>query len=168
IGGHMEIHKANLTLAGMLSDYAKECSADGIDKYKDVELFPLEYLINLIEREFIEPDLVNSYLPTITYFCISHNQILGTIRVRRGSTPEIENAVGHIGYETKPTARNQGVATFMLNWVRHNALTSPVIVTCSVNNLASRIVIEKCGGVYLGNGYDAEDGEVRRYKLSCA
>ena len=41
------------------------------------------------------------------------------------------------------------------------------IVTCDVNNIASRRVIEKAGGEFLNTFYSEQDQyEVRRYRLS--
>lgn len=101
--------------------------------------------------------LTDGLLPSTTYFCLEGERILGAIRVRHGTNESVENAIGHIGYETRPTARGQGVA--------QHAIDSPVIVTCSVTNGASQAVIERCGGEFLGLYTDANLGTVRRYRF---
>ncbi len=57
---------------------------------------------------------------------------------------------GHIGYDVRPSARRRGHATAMLAAVlaRVQAMdVDPVLVTCDLDNVASRRVIESNGGV---------------------
>ncbi|OEE39752.1 GNAT family N-acetyltransferase [Vibrio ordalii] len=162
----MEVVEASLDLAPMLSSYAKECFDSGIPKYSDVELNPEAYLSGLVERSKATSELPSGYLPSTTYYCISNSEILGAIRVRTGANANVENVIGHIGYETRPSARGKGVASFLLAWVRDHVVTDSVIVTCSIDNSASKKVIENCGGEYLGNYTDDVEGAVRRYRLA--
>ncbi|WP_273990417.1 GNAT family N-acetyltransferase [Vibrio parahaemolyticus] len=162
----MEVVEASPDLAPMLASYAKECFDSGIPKYSDVELNPEAYLSGLLERSKATSELPNGYLPSTTYYCISNSEILGTIRVRTGTNADVENVIGHIGYETRPSARGKGIASFLLAWVRDHVVTDSVIVTCSIDNPASQKVIENCGGVYLGNYTDDNEGTVRRYRLA--
>ncbi|GMM87174.1 GNAT family N-acetyltransferase [Vibrio fortis] len=164
----MEVVEASIGLAPLMESYAKECSESGIPRYQDVEKDPEGHLSDIIKREKDTTGLPEGYLLSKTYYCVSDNQILGAIRVRQGTNDYVENVIGHIGYETRPTARGKGVAPFLLAWVRDNAITESAIVTCSVDNPASQKVIEKCGGEYLGS-YTAEiEGTVRRYRLTQA
>ena len=161
----MEVVEANLSLAPLLASYAKECYESGIPKYADVERDPESYLSGLIARAQQTSELPNGYLPSTTYYCLKDNNILGAIRVRRGSNANVENVIGHIGYETRPSARGKGVASYLLGWVRDHVVIDPVIVTCSIDNPTSQKVIEKSGGEYLGNYEDKNEGVVRRYRL---
>ncbi|MCU8208191.1 GNAT family N-acetyltransferase [Vibrio vulnificus] len=162
----MEVVEASPDLAPMLASYAKECFDSGIPKYENVELNPEAYLSGLVERSKATSELPNGYLPSTTYYCVSNSEILGAIRVRAGTNANVENVIGHVGYETKPLARGKGVASFLLAWVRDNVVNDSVIVTCSIDNPASKKVIEKCGGEYLGNYTDDNEGTVRRYRLA--
>ncbi|EPP5340501.1 GNAT family N-acetyltransferase [Vibrio alginolyticus] len=162
----MEVVEASPDLAPMLASYAKECFNSGIPKYSDVELNPEAYLSGLVERSKATSELPNGYLPSTTYYYISNSEILGAIRVRTGTNANVENVIGHIGYETRPSARGKGIASFLLAWVRDHVVTDSVIVTCSIDNPASQKVIENCGGVYLGNYTDDNEGTVRRYRLA--
>ncbi len=157
----MEVKKAQLALAPMLAKYAKECYAVGIVKYQDGERDPQGFITQLIERE--QPK--EQDVPCATYYCIEQSAILGAIRVRNGHNDEIENVIGHIGYETLPTARGKGVATFLLSWIQQHILSEPVIITCSVDNLASQRVIEKCDGEYLSDYDDPNKGKLKRYRI---
>ncbi|EOV6297598.1 GNAT family N-acetyltransferase [Vibrio parahaemolyticus] len=162
----MEVVEASPDLAPILGSYAKECFESGIPKYLDVELNPEAYLSGLVERSKATSELSNGYLPSTTYYCVSNSEILGAIRVRTGTNANVENVIGHVGYETKPSARGKGVASFLLTWVRDNVVNDSVIVTCSIDNPASQKVIENCGGEYLGNYTDDNEGTVRRYRLA--
>ena len=162
----MVVVEASPDLAPILASYAKECLDSGIPKYLDVELNPQAYLSGLVERSRATYELPNGYLPSTTYYCVSNSEILGAIRVRTGTNANVENVIGHIGYETRPSAHGKGVASFLLAWVRDHVVTDSVIVTCSIDNPASQKVIENCGGEYLGNYTDDSEGTVRRYRLA--
>ncbi|HCE2191068.1 TPA: GNAT family N-acetyltransferase [Vibrio parahaemolyticus] len=162
----MEVVEANPDLAPILVSYAKECLDSGIPKYSGVEQNPTAYLSGLIERSKATSELPNGYLPSTTYYCVSNSEILGAIRVRKGTNANVENVIGNVGYETRPSARGKGVASFLLAWVRDHVVSDAVIVTCSIDNPASQKVIENCGGEYLGNYTDDSEGTVRRYRLA--
>ncbi|WP_282178272.1 GNAT family N-acetyltransferase [Vibrio nereis] len=162
----MEVVEANLDLASILASYAKECLDSGIPKYSGVEKNPKAYLSGLIERSKATSELPNGYLPSTTYYCVSNSEILGAIRVRKGTNANVENVIGHVGYETRPSARGKGVASFLLAWVRDHVVSDSVIVTCSIDNPTSQKVIENCGGEYFGNYTDDREGTVRRYRLA--
>jgi len=87
--------------------------------------------------------------------------------VRQGTNAYIEDVIGHVGYETRPSARGRGVAKFMLSTIQKIALTDDVMISCDPANLASRKVIESCGARFLTEYYyEAEAQQVRRYQLS--
>ncbi len=162
----MEVAEATPDLAPILVGYAKECLESGIPRYSGVEQNPEAHLSDLVQRSKASSELPNGYLPSTTYYCVSNSEILGAIRVRSGTNTNVENVIGHVGYETRPSARGKGVASFLLAWVRDNVVSDSVVVTCSINNPASQKVIEKCGGEYLGNYTDDSEGTVRRYRLA--
>jgi predicted acetyltransferase len=104
---------------------------------------------------------------TSTYLCIQDDVVLGAIRCRHHSNRYIENVIGHVGYETKPSARGKGVAKFMLSWLQKNVLTDNIIITCEVDNIASQKVIESCGAKYINQIYSPEkNNDVKRFRLT--
>lgn len=162
----MDVLAAHLSLAPMIAEFAQECADVGITKYHGVADDPSGYVQRLVERSQWTESLADGRLPSTTYFAVRDDRIVGAIRVRRGSTPNVDNVIGQIGYETRPSARGQGIATQLLQWVRQHVIAEPVMVSCQVGNPASQRVIENSGGVYIGNYIDEHEGEVKRFTLT--
>ncbi|HDM8223304.1 TPA: GNAT family N-acetyltransferase [Vibrio campbellii] len=161
----MQIVKANLSHLEAFKHYVEKCAQAEMGMYVaakgDSEAL-LKKRIGYANGE----GLPEGWTPSSTYFCIEEGRILGSIRVREGSNDYLENVIGHIGYETAPDAQGKGIATAMLNWVKFEVIDDAAIVTCDVNNTASRRVIEKAGGKFLNTFYsEQEQYEVRRYRL---
>lgn len=84
--------------------------------------------------------------------------LLGFLACRHALNQFLFDQAGHIGYSVRPSARRQGVATAALRAGCELAAAlgiDPVLVTCADTNVASRRVIETCGGV--------PDGEVEHH-----
>jgi predicted acetyltransferase len=74
---------------------------------------------------------------------------LGTVIIRHHLTPALERGGGHLGYHIVPGHRRRGYATQMLAQalvVCQQLGLRQVLVTCAVDNLGSRRVIEANGG----------------------
>jgi predicted acetyltransferase len=94
---------------------------------------------------------------------VDGTEYLGTVVIRHRLTPELERAGGHIGYHVVPGHRRHGYATQMLAQARavcRRLGLREVLVTCALDNLGSRRVIEANGGALDG----IADGEAR-YRL---
>ena len=77
-------------------------------------------------------------------------EFLGRIALRHRLNEYLRTLGGHIGYDVRPSARRRGHATAMLAAAvprAHAMGIDPVLVTCDVDNVASRRVIEANGGV---------------------
>ena len=77
-------------------------------------------------------------------------EYLGRISLRHELTPHLLEVGGHIGYDVRRSRRREGHATRMLAAVLPHAANlgiDPALVTCDVDNLGSRRVIELNGGV---------------------
>ena len=99
------------------------------------------------------------------FWIVEEDSYLGAIELRHVLTPVMVEAVGHIGYNVRPTARGRGIATWALKAVlphAHSAGLSRVLLTCDEQNLASARTIEGNGGV-LEDVRDTELGRKRRY-----
>lgn len=91
------------------------------------------------------------HVPASSLWYVESDTYLGRIAVRHRLTPRLLEWGGHIGYDVRPSARRRGHATAML----HAALPiagrlgiDRVLVTCDPDNIASRKVINACGGVF--------------------
>jgi len=93
--------------------------------------------------------------------------IVGRASVRLDLNEYLASAGGHIGYAVLPTHRRRGHATEILRQsiiVARSEGVDDVLVTCDVDNVGSRRVIERCGGEFDGIVHDDEEGlDKRRY-----
>ena len=93
----------------------------------------------------------------------SDNKIVGMIDIRHELINErLRNYAGHIGYAVRPTERQKGYATQMLNqalnFCKKELNLDKVMISCAKENPGSRKTILKAGGVF-EREYTAEDGE---------
>lgn len=100
------------------------------------------------------------WVPATHLWYLADSTFLGRLSIRHRLTPWLRDYGGHIGYDVRPSARRQGHATRMLQqalpWCRQLQV-DPVLVTCDLDNVASRLVIERAGGVF----DDQRDGKLR-------
>jgi predicted acetyltransferase len=90
------------------------------------------------------------YVPSTTLWWVDGTDYLGRIAIRHRLTPRLREVGGHIGYDVRPSARRQGHATAMLRTalpVARQLNVNPALVTCDTDNVGSRKVIERNGGV---------------------
>lgn len=109
-------------------------------------------------------DLPKGWVKTSTFWLIDNNEMVGVVRIRH---QEIE-CCGHIGYDISPCYRNRGYGTRILKLALESAVKiglKEVIATCSIDNIASKKIIEKSNGKLLGIIFDEEDNE-NLYKYS--
>jgi predicted acetyltransferase len=89
-------------------------------------------------------------VPVTELWFVDGTTYLGTVIIRHRLTPALERAGGHIGYHVVPGHRRRGHATQMLAKalvVCQQLGLREVLVTCAVDNLGSRRVIEANGGI---------------------
>ncbi len=76
--------------------------------------------------------------------------VVGVIQLRHDLTNYLRSFGGHIGYSVRPSERRKGYASRMLDLCLKEAYTlglDRVLITCDEDNIGSRRVIEKAGGV---------------------
>lgn len=102
----------------------------------------------------------DGHVPSTTLWWVQDDAYLGRLAIRHRLTPRLREFGGHIGYDVRPTARRRGHATAMLTAALpvacHLDITS-ALVTCDVDNVASRKVIERNGGIFA----DQRSGKLR-------
>ncbi|MFM1679199.1 GNAT family N-acetyltransferase [Aeromonas salmonicida] len=145
--------------------YVTECGEAGLPLYQVAQFDPDGWLQSLLDHAEGR-HLPMGYLPTTTYFALEEGEILGTLRLRHGDNPATAQWLGHIGYDTRPSRRGEGVARTLLRWLQQHVLTGPVLISCDETNAASLKIIEAANGQWLDRRYHAgDDCWVRFYRL---
>jgi predicted acetyltransferase len=88
------------------------------------------------------------------YWAVNDATFLGRISFRHELNDFLRNVGGHIGFAVRPSFRNLGLASQMLSRVlkTERALAlKEVLVTCFEDNVPSRKIIEKNGGLLSGS-----------------
>lgn len=109
-------------------------------------------------------NVADGWVPYSTFWLIDKEEVVGVIRVRH---KEIEYA-GHIGCDISPLKRGSGYGTEALRMSLKKAKDLGIkeaIVTCDVENKASKAIIEKNGGKFIETIENKDENEVL-YKYS--
>lgn len=99
-------------------------------------------------------------VPATNLWLIDGDEYVGRIAIRHRLTDRLREAGGHIGYDVRPSLRRRGHATRMLRdalIVARSLGITTALLTCDVDNVASRRVIERNGGVL----QDQHEGKLR-------
>lgn len=111
-------------------------------------------------------NIPEGYVQTSTFWLIDNDEIVGITRVRHKEV----GTCGHIGYDISPRFRNKGYGSEILTLALKEAAKLGIkaaIVTCNVDNTASRKIIEKHAGKLLGTIFDEEENEnLYKYTIS--
>ncbi len=109
--------------------------------------------------------LPEDMVTTSTYWLVCENNVVGVVRIRH----EESGTAGHIGYDISPLHRNRGYGKLILKLALEKAAELGIeeaILTCNIENEASKKIIEGNGGEYMDEIYDEEEDErLSRYKV---
>lgn len=111
-------------------------------------------------------------VPATQFVCVrpSDGRIVGMIQVRRRLNEYLFQYGGNIGYSVRPDERRKGYASWMLvqALLYCRALgMERVMVSCLVENEASRRTILKCGGVYENTVHEPQiNVDLQRYWIT--
>jgi predicted acetyltransferase len=168
------------SISGFL-DYVAELKNRGVNLSNDIEAleqYPEDYLAKLLNMKngF---DLAPSYsIPRTSLWILVNGQVVGDVVInhflkdeaaRRGiNIPGYslgqDHYSSHIGYQIKPAERSKGYATkalsLALNYCRGNLKIEKVAISCNSDNLGSKRIIEKNGGVQT-TPFITESGDVK-------
>lgn len=94
-------------------------------------------------------NLPDGYVPSTTLWLVSGDELLAVANIRHTLNDNLRYAGGHIGLGVRPSARGQSLGSYLLqqsiNVARQQGI-SDVHIHCYKDNLASRGMIEHCGG----------------------
>jgi predicted acetyltransferase len=97
--------------------------------------------------------LPSGWVPCTELWHLEGDQFIGRVSIRHRLTVPLRRVGGHIGYDVRPTARGQGHATEMLRQalpIANRLGIDPALLTCDRDNVASRRIMERHGGVLEG------------------
>jgi predicted acetyltransferase len=120
----------------------------------------LKYLHNYSQGN----DLPQGEVITSTFWLVDEKDVVGVVRIRHREV----NCAGHIGYDISPDCRNRGYGFQILKLALEKAISigiEEVIITCNIDNTASKKIIEKNNGKLLETIFDEDENEYL-YKFS--
>lgn len=134
----------------------------GMGNYKDYD----RWLAGMRDRH-TGTNLPEGYVREDFYLCYAGARLVGVFSLKFELTAFLLQYGGHIGYATRPSDRNRGLATQMLRQglARAEALGfDRVLCVCDSDNYSSERVILKNGGVLEDARYDPDEGvTVKRF-----
>ena len=166
----MELRRPRLadkeTVLEMMTEFEKSQSAhDG--GFWDTENFVYEEWLETNMQKEMGINLPENRVPSIQFVLFDDaGRALGFLNLRLRLNEELLNCAGYIGYSIRPSERGKSYAKETLRQglqVAKEKNIKKALVTCSVNNPASRAVILANGGLL----EDVRNG-VERYWIEVA
>ncbi len=169
--------RPSLEFQGSFLEAVAEFQADGHaladTKLLDLEVVEKDFNAYLERRKAYEhpATLEPGYVLQSEFWLVSGQAFIGRSKLRHTLNDRLRQAGGHIGYEIRPLRRKQGYGTLILQLTLREARRiglEQVLVTCDVENLGSRLVIEANGGVLEGEfSLPWPSQPIRRYWIDC-
>ena len=153
---------------GQYEDYRREFlesgdSMDGTGPMRRIES-GRDWLAHV--RSYESPDTLPAGKVLATQYLLvreSDGKLLGMLQLRHYLNDYLARIAGHIGYSVRPSERRRGYARRMLAMALDEARAlglERVMISCSVDNEASRRTILANGGVFHSTVWDEDDEEM--------
>lgn len=105
---------------------------------------------------------------SLLYLCFDGESLIGLLSIRYELPELLSEKIGDIGYGVRPSKRNKGYATAMLEYalsVCKEKGMGKVILGCYKENLASAATIQKNGGTLITDNDKYKEGKISQYYL---
>lgn len=112
---------------------------------------PFSEYVSLLEGRSRGIGVPPTFVPNTYFVGVVNGVVVGRVSVRHVLNEALAQVGGHIGYGVIPSQRNRGYATAMLRLAMPICASLGIrqaLITCDASNIASRKVIEKCGGIF--------------------
>ena len=137
----------------------------GIGNYRDYDLW-----LSGMRNRLTGRNLPEGYVRENFYLCYDETRLIGVFSLKFELTEFLLNYGGHIGYATRPSDRNRGLATQMLKQglvLAKGFGFDRILCVCDNDNYPSEKVIVKNGGIFENEKYDPnEDVTVKRFWIN--
>ena len=150
----------------------KEFFPDGTTKPRNPDAFYERFSIAELESSFdalLEyardrregRNLPEGRVPSTDYWLVDNGEFIGRVNIRHRLTEHLQEIGGQIGYDIRPSKRRQGYGKKILQLAVQKAKelgVERVRITCDADNVPSRKIIEKNGGVFDSSIPNPENG----------
>ena len=119
-------------------------------------------------RKYENPALLEpGFVAQSDLWLVENQEFIGRSKLRHALNDHLRQRGGHIGYEIRPSKRRMGYGSLILKLTLERACQLGIeraLITCDVENLGSRGVIEANGGELEGEFVlPGHDKPIRRY-----
>lgn len=120
-----------------------------IDKRDEGDPTKVEEYIKKSKRYQNGISLPRGIVPASTFWLVDKGVFIGRVSIRHKLNKKLRSFGGHIGYAIRPSKRNKGYGSKILELALKEAKKlklKKVLITCDDDNIASQKIIEKNGG----------------------
>ncbi|MFZ5351172.1 MAG: GNAT family N-acetyltransferase [Bacillota bacterium] len=145
----------------------KEYQAEGLYLKYDIDELRNDFAAFIVELREREDSKYTGRVPETILWLIDEGEYIGRISIRHSLNERLLKYGGNIGYDIRPSKRQAGYGCSILRLGLMKARIlglSQILLTCSSDNLASKKIIEKNGGVFESCIWSEEDNtSILRY-----
>src|SRR3990167_5078160 len=137
-----------------VKEYKSEAETEPIRSYSSLSIDDLKANFEaFVERERSHAEGKNQqegYVPQTEFWLVDGGEYIGHVRIRQRLTEHLLQIGGHIGYDIRPSKRGKGYGNKILALGLQKAKEmgiERVRITCDVDNILSRKMIERNRGI---------------------
>jgi len=151
----------------------REYQAENLVNYRNLNISELEdnfeKYVDDIKNEAKGIGLPDGYVPHTVYWLVDGEGYIGRLDIRHELNEFLNKFGGHIGYDIRPTRRKLGFGKLILKLALEKAKELGIkeaVLTCNLDNMGSRKIIEDSGGKFIEFTIDPSGVEKRRYIIN--